>query len=305
MSATEATVQAQAKVNLFLRIIAREDSGYHQIETLFCRIALADSVTVRVTRSGRSLTCAGERLPVEGLGAPERNLAWRAAASYAESTGFPAGFAIAIEKRIPVAAGLGGGSADAGAVLRALNAMNPRPVPPATLLQMGSSLGADVPFLTQEESTLALAWGRGDRMASLPPLPASAVWLLVPDATVNTADAYRWFDEAGRPSGAAVIPRAQLGTWDGVAGVASNDFETVVGERVPRIERLLTALRTPDLRELLGPSGVIVMSGSGSTVAVISGQPRPRVMEGFPAFAGVTLIETETASFVEPVVLTH
>ena len=305
MSATEATVQAQAKVNLFLRIIAREDSGYHQIETLFCRIALADTVTVQVTSSGRSLTCTGERMPIEGLGAPERNLAWRAAASYADSTGFGAAFRIAIDKRIPVAAGLGGGSADAGAVLRALNAMNPRPLSQASLLQIGSSLGADVPFLTQDESTLALAWGRGDRMASLPPLPGSAVWLLVPDATVNTAEAYRWFDEAGKPSGAAIIPRAQLGTWGGVAAVASNDFEAVVGERIPRIERLLTALRSSDLQELLRPSGMVVMSGSGATIAVISGQPRPLLLEAFPAFAGVTLIETETASFVEPVVLTH
>lgn len=305
MPITEATVQAQAKVNLFLRIIAREESGYHQIETLFCRIALADVVRVRLTGSGRRIACSGEQMPAGGLGAPEKNLAWRAAAEYAEATGFPSGFEIAIDKRIPVAAGLGGGSADAGAVLRALNALNPQPVSPAVLLQIGSSLGSDVPFLTQDESTLALAWGRGDRMASLPPLPISAVWLLVPDARVNTAEAYRWFDEAGRPSGAAIIPHAQLGTWEGVAAVAANDFEPVVADRVPRIERLLTALRTDDLRALLGPSGVVVMSGSGSTVAVISGQPRPVLLDGLPSFAGVTVIETETVPFVEPVVLTH
>jgi len=305
MTVPEARVEAQAKVNLMLRIVGREESGYHQIETLFCRIALTDSVTVRVAPNDRSLSCRGERMPAEGLGPPERNLAWRAAAAYVDATGFPSGYQIAIDKRIPVAAGLGGGSADAGAVLRALNALNPHPVPAATVMQVAASLGADVPFLTQEDATLALAWGRGDRMAPLPALPASAVWLLVPDATVNTAEAYRWFDEAGRSSGAAVIPRAQFGTWEGVASVAANDFEPVVGERIPRIGRLLAMLRNDELKGLLGPAGTILMSGSGSTIAVISGQPRAPHLSALPPFAGVTVIETETATFVEPVVLTH
>jgi 4-diphosphocytidyl-2-C-methyl-D-erythritol kinase len=305
MNAQEARVEAQAKINLLLRIIGREDSGYHQIETLFCRIALADTVTVRVTPRDRSLLCHGERVPVGGLGTPEKNLAWRAAAAYEDVAGFPTGFQITIEKRIPVAAGLGGGSADAGAVLRALNALNAHPLPPAILQQIAGSLGADVPFLTMDDATLALAWGRGDRLATLPGLPASAVWLLVPDATVNTAEAYRWFDEAGSPSGASVIPRAQFGSWEGVASVAANDFEPVVGERIPRIGRLLEMLRSDELKELLGPSGLILMSGSGSTIAVVSGQPRAPHLNALPPFAGVTMIETETSTFVEPVVLTH
>ena len=139
MPAREATVAAQAKLNLFLRVLAREDSGYHQIETLFCRIALADEVTVRVLPSGRSVESHGQWVPAGGLGPPDKNLAWRAAAAYAEVTGFPAGFHISIEKRIPVGAGLGGGSADAGAVLRALNALNPRPLPSADLLPIAGS----------------------------------------------------------------------------------------------------------------------------------------------------------------------
>lgn len=303
--AAGARVRAQAKVNLFLRILAREDDGYHQIETLFCRIALADVVTVVPEPSGRHLECSGESVPVSGLGPPEQNLAWRAAVSYADLTGFPAGFRITIEKRIPVAAGLGGGSADAGAVLRALNALNPIPLGQPALLQLAESLGADVPFLTQEESPLALAWGRGDRMAALPVLPASTVWLLVPDIGVNSRDAYRWFDEDGGPSGSSVITRAQLGTWPGVAAVAANDFEDSVGRRIPLIGRLLEALRTEEFRKLLGPGGTVVMSGSGSTIAIVSGQPRAPHAGALPAFAGVKLIETETASFVEPVVLTH
>ena len=160
MAPTEARVEAQAKLNLFLRILAREESGYHQIETLFCRIALADTVKVRIAASGRSIDAVGARIPASGLGPPDQNLAWRAAVAYAEATGFPGGFEISIEKRIPVGGGLGGGSADAGAVLRALNVLNPRPVPGAELLRLAVSLGADVPFLTQDETPLALGWGR-------------------------------------------------------------------------------------------------------------------------------------------------
>ena len=304
MPPREAKVEAQAKLNLFLRILSRDENGYHQIETLFCRIALADVVTVRLLPAGRSVECHGRFMPALGLGPPEKNLAWRAAVAYTEATGFPSGFQVTIDKRIPVGAGLGGGSADAGAVLRALNALNPRPLAASDLLPIAGSLGADVPFLTREDP-LALAWGYGERMAALPALPASAVWLLVPDESVNTAEAYRWLDESGKPPGRSLISEAQLGSWEGVAAVAVNDFEDVVGDRVPRIGRLLTRMRDPGLMDLLGPESSILMSGSGSTIAVISGQPRPFHVADLPPFAGVTVIETETSTFVEPVVLTH
>ena len=115
-----AEIEAQAKINLFLRILGREPSGYHQLETLFQRVSLADQVTVRTDVSGRSLECSGA-----DTGTPEQNLAWRAAMAYREAAGWPDTFAIEIIKNIPVGGGLGGGSADAGAVLRALNALAP------------------------------------------------------------------------------------------------------------------------------------------------------------------------------------
>jgi 4-diphosphocytidyl-2-C-methyl-D-erythritol kinase len=122
-----ARVAAQAKVNLRLRILAREASGYHQIETLFLRLALADDVVVRATSGARSLDAAGS-VDARQLGPVERNLAWRAASAYSEVTGWPAGFAIELTKHIPVGGGLGGGSANAGAVLRALDARAPTPI---------------------------------------------------------------------------------------------------------------------------------------------------------------------------------
>ena len=139
----EAHVVAQAKVNLFLRILAREASGHHQLETLFQRLELGDDVRVRVGVPGRSLDCGG----ADDLGPTARNLAWRAAQVYHEATGWPDGWAIEIEKRIPVGGGLGGGSADAGAVLRCLNALAPRPLSAGGLLALAAPLGAAVPFL--------------------------------------------------------------------------------------------------------------------------------------------------------------
>ena len=124
MRATE--VRAQAKVNLRLRVLARESSGFHQLETLFLRLELADTVRVRRTPGPRTLDVGGD-MDLSPLGPAESNLAWRAADAYLAESGMNGGFAIEIEKRIPIAGGLGGGSADAGAVLRALDARGALP----------------------------------------------------------------------------------------------------------------------------------------------------------------------------------
>lgn len=305
MPPAEARVEAQAKINLFLRVLAREDSGYHQIETLFCRIALADTVTVRVASSGRSLDCHGERIPQGGLGPVEKNLAWRAAIAYADATGFPAGFEIAIDKRIPVGGGLGGGSADAGGVLRALNALNPAPLDSISLEMIGESLGADVAFLTQSRAALAIGRGYGEQLELLPTLPARSVWLLVPSVSVGSADAYRWLDDAGHQGAPMSIGVADLLSWSGIAELATNDFEPVVAAKVPIIGRLLTGFRAPEMREILGEASIVLMSGSGSTVFVMSAALPGEHRVALPPVPGVEILETQTAAFVEPVVLTH
>ena len=253
-----ARVLAQAKINLYLRVLAREASGYHSIETLFQRLDWGDDVTVRLA-SGRSLDCTGPAIPPEGLGPTEKNLAFRAAVAYAEATGWPNGFAIEIEKRIPVGGGLGGGSADAGAVLRALDALAPAPLGPR-LVEIASDLGADVPFMAID-SPLALAWGRGERMLPLTPLDSRPIVLLVPEFPVATAEAYGWV-ASGRGSyvpEATVLSPDTLATWEGLAAVATNDFERVVAGRHPRIAELVDELAS------LGALPAM-MSGSGSTV---------------------------------------
>lgn len=278
-----ARVVAQAKVNLVLHVLAREASGYHSIETLFQRIELGDLVTARVDVSGRSLDCAGPTMPGEGLGPVERNLAYRAAAAYAEAASWPTGFAIEIEKRIPVGGGLGGGSADAAAVLRALDALSPRPLG-AHVLEIAATLGADVPFLASD-AALALAWGRGERMLALPALPSRDVALAVPDFGVATADAYAWLAaDRGeyRPRGRS-LELSTLRDWNSVERVAGNDFEAVVGARHPVIAELVTWLRDAG-------SSLALMSGSGSTVFALldPGVGRPALTQppGGAAYVG-------------------
>lgn len=260
-----ARVAAHAKINLALRILSREASGYHALETLFCRISLADDVVVRVDESSdRLLSCTGEAMPATGLGPDEENLAWRAAVAYGAYDNWPRGFSIEIEKRIPVGGGLGGGSADAGAVLRALNALNPRPLPAAELLAIAGTLGADVPFLTSD-APLALGWGRGDRMLALPALPVREVALVLPPQPVGTAEAYQWLAASrstitGQPHRSVLHPLAAVTTWDGVARLSTNDFEPVVFEQRPELARIYERLAEVE--------GVAVarMSGSGSTL---------------------------------------
>ena len=296
-------MHAQAKINLVLRVLAHETSGYHQIETLYCRIALGDTVQVTTTDGQRSLQCTGE-LPPGGLGAVEENLAWRAATAYAQHTGWPAGFAIEIEKKIPVGGGLGGGSADAGAVLRALNALNPAPLPARALLGVAGSLGSDVPFLTQDTSPLALGWGRGERLLVLDALPERQCWLFSPGVAISTRDAYAWLAQEPPSHLPALIDPDVLQTWDGVAELAHNDFEGPVSERVPSVSRLLATLRSVGANKLVGRGAITQMSGSGSTVFALAGHAPSegtQVIGWRSDEPGATVMETHTSERVEPV----
>ena len=306
MTARVARVTAHAKVNLILRVLAREASGFHALETLFARLALGDGVTVRIADAGRSVDCDTD-IP----GPPEHNLAYRAAEAFADLTGWPSAFAIEIEKRIPIGAGLGGGSADAGAVLRALAALYTRQLSEAQLLAIAATIGSDVPFLTTA-APLALAWSRGERMLALPPLSEREVALIHPGFSVATAAAYSWLaasraaadalslDRPTAPADAAdtgrshpvsqLLSLADLATWSSVASLAANDFEPVVSARHPEIATALSSLRAAG-------ADIALMSGSGSTVFGIFDTP-PGTLS-LPGSARV--VHTRTLAAVSPV----
>jgi 4-diphosphocytidyl-2-C-methyl-D-erythritol kinase len=290
-----ARVAAQGKLNLRLRILAREASGYHQLETVFARIALADDLVVRVGGRDRSLDGSGA-----ALGPSDRNLAWRAALAFAERCGWPQGFAITLEKRIAVGGGLGGGSADAGAVLRALNALAPAPLREHELLQLAIALGADVPYLTTT-FPIALAWGRGERMLPLPQLPERGVVLFTPPFGVTTAAAFGWLAESrtssgGTPEAAVMLNPGEPCDWNVLARLYENDFEHVVSRHFPELG---TALR--QLRDAAGIDALVCgMTGSGSTLFMITSNPG--VVE-FAVPAGWTVTHTTVCAPVAGVEL--
>lgn len=308
-----ARVAAQAKVNLVLRVLPPDVSGYHPLETLFQRLDLHDEITVTVTDGRKSLDLDGPMLPADGLGPIPQNLAWRAAEAYALQTGWPSGWAITIDKRIPVGGGLGGGSADAGAVLRALNAMAPHPMSRATLQALGAKLGADVPFLTGEDA-LAIGRGYGERLEPVAALPRALVLLAAFTSGVNTKAAYGWLD-AERADGPA-IPKLGLAPedvrdWADVAELAMNDFQTVVAERH---DGVADALRYFEEALPVEAGGFTMLSGSGATVFALlpnmpDGTPFPDDVQLYglevdpasvPASIDV-LAQTVTATRVEPV----
>ncbi|HEV8447439.1 MAG TPA: 4-(cytidine 5'-diphospho)-2-C-methyl-D-erythritol kinase [Gemmatimonadaceae bacterium] len=286
-----ARVAAQAKINLFLDVLERDARGYHALETAFLRIDLADDVAIRES-PGRSLAVSGPSLPLGGLGPNEKNLAYRAAVAYADAAGWPSGFSIDLVKRIPAGAGLGGGSADAGAVLRALEALSPTPLGPR-LAEIASGLGADVPFMTIDEP-MALGSGRGDRVKPIRPLEPRAIVLAVPSFGISTTDAYAWLDadrsaQSDRPRPGLAEPVA---TWDDAASSAHNDFAAVVARRHPEIATLT--------ERLLGAGASIAMlAGSGSTVFGIFESAPDVASLGFGA--DVRVITTRTSDRVERV----
>ncbi len=245
---TSRVTLAHAKVNLMLRILAREASGYHAIETLFQRLALHDVVRVDVGADvrDRTLECTGAALPNGGLGVPESNLAWKAAEAFVAASRWETGWRIVIEKRIPVGGGLGGGSTDAAAVLQSMNAMAPTPLDGATLLEIAGTLGADVPFFLTGAS-LAFGWGRGDRLLILPPLPVMPVTLFTFTNGVNTGTAYREVARAREHLGASVRARAYdvdaFSSWAAIGAIASNDFEDAVAGMHAGVGEVLPMIR--------------------------------------------------------------
>ncbi|MFL5505743.1 MAG: 4-(cytidine 5'-diphospho)-2-C-methyl-D-erythritol kinase [Gemmatimonadales bacterium] len=261
-------VDAYAKLNLLLRVLAREADGYHGIETLFALIDLHDTV-VAERREGHEVT-----LDVDGsedLGPVEQNLAVRAARRVLDATGRRFGVHLRLTKRIPVQAGLGGGSSDGAAALIAVNHLADDAVPRHELLQFGAALGADVPFLVSG-APLALGWGHGERLLRLPPLPAAPALLLTPATGVGTAEAYGWVDAARHSAGrrgALALDLDSLASWGSIGRMAGNDFESAVFGKLPAVRAAFEAL--------VGTRPLVCrMTGSGSTLFAIYRNARDR-----------------------------
>lgn len=294
MNALRVAIDAPAKVNLWLRVLAREVSGFHGLETLLCAIDLSDRVTVARGGSGVTLEVAGgiDTGPAEG------NLAVRAARLALAALGREGdGLDIHLRKRIPSAAGLGGGSSDAAAVLRAVARLYDG-LSRDRLLQIGIELGSDVPFFLCG-SPLALGWGRGERLLALPPLPPRPVLVAHPGEPMPTAAAFARL--AGLRAGgytpeARVLGLNALSAWDSVAALAANDFEQVARERIPRLPPGLDAMRAAGAR-------IVLLAGSGASIFGVFDEPGERDAAeialqgaGFTTWRGSTLTRMPEAA---------
>ncbi len=252
------------KVNLILNILGRRPDGYHELETIMQPVRVCDELAFTRTASGLSLTCSDASLPVDG-----RNLVHRAATAFLAATGITDGVAIHLEKRIPMAAGLGGGSGNAATTLLGLNEIFGQPLSLDKLDELAAGLGSDINFFLQTKP--ALATGRGEKVQSLPDFPAmtgKAFFLIHPGFGISTPWAYQnlgRFPEAlnGRPGRAQQLVAA-LQTWDWAAirSEMYNSLEAPALDKYPVLDVFQKFLREYGALATL-------MSGSGSTTFAI------------------------------------
>ncbi len=243
-------VSAFAKINISLRVLGVRPDGYHELRTVFQSLALHDSLTLTSHRGPFRIECDDPACPTDAT-----NLIWRAASSAWKASGrrgSPRDIVVALTKRIPMAAGLGGGSSDAAAALRAL--AKPWRIDEARLPDLAKSLGADVPYFLEGGTVLGL--DRGDLLFPLIDRPSSWVTVVIPSFGVSTKDAFGWFD-VDRPPHEGTRVRLKPDTTRGAEGV--NDLQAPVVRRHPEIGRIVSALRR------VGASHA-AMSGSGSAV---------------------------------------
>jgi 4-diphosphocytidyl-2-C-methyl-D-erythritol kinase len=245
------TFFAPGKINLCLHVLGRRPDGYHELATLMQRVSLFDRINITVVKKpGVRVFCKGVPLPPG-----DENIAARAASRLLELAGEQRGVDIVIEKMIPVAAGLGGGSSDAATVFMGLNEMLRLGLARETLMAEGARLGADVPFFIFQDP--AWATGIGDILEKIENLPTVWYVLVNPGLAVSTAWVYRNLGLTSK-SEKTKLPRFPKTIGD-LVGLLHNDLERVVVARFPLIEEIKNRLKS------VGAAGAL-MSGSGATV---------------------------------------
>jgi 4-diphosphocytidyl-2-C-methyl-D-erythritol kinase len=274
-------VRAFAKINRSLRVLGTRADGYHELRTMFQSIGLHDTLTIRAVRGPFRLTCDDPACPTDGT-----NLIAKAAAAMwtaAGRRGAPRDVAIDLRKRIPMQAGLGGGSSDGAAALRVLGKR--WRVPCAKIREAAGALGADVPYFLEGGAMLGLE--RGDLLFRLAEPTPSWVVLVLPDFGISTRDAFGWFDAQGargfQPSGRRSPQSLALHQ-------LVNDLEAPVAARHPEIGRIISALRGARASQA-------AMSGTGSAVfGLFSSRPAAIRAQKRLNLAGRRTLVTRTLS---------
>ncbi len=251
---------AFAKINLTLDVLGKRPDGYHDLKSVMQTISIRDDIEIDVdTGKPWALHCDKEGIPAD-----ERNLAWKAAKVFCENAKIdPNGIEIRITKRIPSEAGLGGGSADAGAVLRALNRHYGSPFSILALAELGSLVGSDVPFCTL--CGTAMVEGRGEKLRKLPDMPDCFFVVCKPEFSSSTPELYKKLDASvigKRPDNAAMESALLAGDLAKVAQNIHNVFDPIVTQE---------HLELNYIKSIFNSYGSVAqqMTGSGSAVFAI------------------------------------
>jgi len=249
-------LSAPAKVNLFLHVLGRREDGYHELVTRMQKIDLCDTLHVsRRTSPGVAFSCSDKRLPT-GTG----NLAVLAAHTYLDAAGVDGrcGLEIRLQKRIPVAAGLGGGSSDAGAVLRGLNVLFDNALGAEQLIELGGTIGADVPFFTVA-CTAAIARGIGERLSPAADIEGFWILLVNPGISVSTRIVFENYALTTLSKNSTLPSFDKSGLDRFSCDQMHNDLEAVTMARHPVIGTIKHSL-------IENGAAAAMMSGSGPTV---------------------------------------
>jgi 4-diphosphocytidyl-2-C-methyl-D-erythritol kinase len=256
VAAPSIRIRAHAKINLDLRVLGTRADGFHELRTVFQAISLHDTITVVPREGPFAIECSTAGVPLDRL-----NLVWKAAQALwraARREGEVRDLLVQLDKKIPLQAGLGGGSGNAAAALIALARAWRLHVRPTQLTDVAATLGADVPFFLSGGTALGL--GIGEEIYPLADLPRHWIVLVIPGFGVSTVDAYNWYDrERDVDRGVVREPQHVPGPWPSRAAQMINDLEPPVARRHPEIDQMKATLRR---------AGALAaaMSGSGSAV---------------------------------------
>ncbi len=249
------SIKAPAKINLTLDVTRKRSDGYHEVEMIMTTVDLADRIDLTDTEDGQIKIEVSEGF----VPSDQRNLAWQAANLLKQRFQVTQGVSIYITKRIPVAAGLAGGSSDAAATLKGLNQLWSLGLGLDELAALGAEIGSDVPFCIYGGT--ALATGRGERIQPIASPPPCWVILAKPPIGVSTADTYRKlsFDSINHPKTKMMIEMLNRQDYNGICSELSNVLESVTLSSHPEVQHI------KDQMQRFGADGVL-MSGSGPTV---------------------------------------
>lgn len=248
-------VKAPAKINLSLDVLYKRADGYHELEMVMTTVDLADRLELELINDDRIIIHSQTRFVPDD----DRNLAYKAAKLLKDRFNIKSGASITIEKNIPVAAGLAGGSSDAAAVLRGMNKLWDLGLTLDELAELGAEIGSDVSFCVYGGT--ALAKGRGEIITPLPPPPNCWVVLAKPAIGVSTAEVYEHLNlnEVIHPNTKAMVDAIDQGDYRGICANLGNVLESVTFKYFPRVKHLKENMKR------FGADAVL-MSGSGPTV---------------------------------------